>query len=135
MNHNRVLWVLQWVFGLYFIAFGVMHFVVPEGLPQPLEWMYDLDETLHYVTGVAEILGGLGLILPGLTGVALDLTPWAAVGLGVVMVGAMIYHSGRGEILNIVLNVVVAAIMAYIAYGRWHLSPLRADTGPARESV
>ena len=124
MNHNRVLLVLQWVFGLYFIAFGVMHFVVPEGLPEPLEWMYDLDQTLHYVTGVAEILGGIGLILPGLIGAAPELTPWAAVGLGLVMVGAMIYHSGRGEILNIVLNVVVAAVMAYIAYGRWRLSPL-----------
>jgi len=135
MNHNRVLLVLQWVFGLYFIAFGVMHFVVPEGLPEPLEWMYDLDQTLHYVTGVAEILGGIGLILPGLIGVAPELTPWAAVGLGVVMVGAMIYHSGRGEILNIVLNVAVAAVMAYIAYGRWRMSPLQADTGPARETV
>lgn len=135
MNRNRVLRVLQWVFGLYFIVFGVMHFVVPEGLPEVLEWMYDLDPTLHYVTGVAEILGGLGLILPGLTGVAPDLTPWAASGLGVVMVGAMIYHAGRGEILNIVLNVVVAAVMAYIAYGRWRLSPLQADAGSARESV
>jgi uncharacterized membrane protein len=127
MNHNRVLWVLQWIFGLYFIGYGVMHFVVPVGLPELLDWMYDLDPTLHYVSGVAEIIGGLGLILPGLTGVMPELTSWAAVGLGLVMVGAMIYHAGRGEIINISLNVVVAAVMAYIAYGRWALSSFPAD--------
>ena len=127
MNHNRVLWVLQWIFGLYFIGYGVMHFVVPVGLPELLDWMYDLDPTLHYVSGVAEIIGGLGLILPGLTGVMPELTSWAAVGLGLVMVGAMIYHAGRGEIINISLNVVVAAVMAYIAYGSWALSPFPAD--------
>jgi uncharacterized membrane protein len=126
MNHDRILWVLQWVFGLYFIAFGVMHFAVPEGLPQTLEFMYDLDDTLHYVTGVAEILGGLGLILPGLTGISPELTSWAAVGLALVMTGAIIYHSGRGEFLNIVLNVIVGGAMIYVAYGRWRLAPLRA---------
>ena len=133
MNHNRVLWVLQWIFGLYFIGYGVMHFVVPVGLPELLDWMYDLDPTLHYVSGVAEIIGGLGLILPGLTGVMPELTSWAAVGLGLVMVGAMIYHAGRGEVVNIVLNVVVAAVMAYIAYGRWALSPFPA--GGARSAT
>ena len=127
MNHNRVLWVLQWIFGLYFIGYGVMHFVVPVGLPELLDWMYDLDPTLHYVSGVAEIIGGLGLILPGLTGVMPELTSWAAVGLGLVMVGAMIYHAGRAEVINIALNIVVAAVMAYIAYGRWALSPFPAD--------
>lgn len=123
MNHDRALPWLQWVFGLYFIGFGVMHFVVPEGLPGPLEWMYDLDDTLHLVTGVAEILGGLGLILPGLTGIMPELTSWAAIGLAVVMAGAVVYHAGRGEILNIVLNVVAGGLLAYIAYGRWRLAP------------
>ncbi|MGH8944670.1 MAG: DoxX family protein [Acidimicrobiia bacterium] len=126
MNHNLILWVLQWAFGLFFVGFGVLHFMVPEGLPAILDWMYDLDPTLHYVTGAAEMLGGLGLILPGLTGVMPGLTPWAAVGLAAVMVGAMIFHASRGEIINIVLNVVDGGIMVYIAYGRWRPAPLRA---------
>lgn len=125
MNHNTVLWVLQWLVGLYFIAVGVMHFVVPEGLPAMLEWMYDLEDNLHYISGTAEILGGLGLILPGLTKIAPQLTVWAALGLIVVMVAAIIWHAGRdGEVQNIGFNVVNIIVLSYIAYGRARLSPL-----------
>lgn len=123
MNHNRILWILQWVFGLYFIAVGVMHFVVPEGLPGPMEWMYDLSDTVHAITGVAEILGGLGLILPGLTGIRPELTVAAAIGLLLLMVGALVWHVGRGEYQNMGFNVVNALVMFYIAYGRARLAP------------
>ncbi len=126
-THNRVLWVLQWVFGLYFIAVGVLHFIVPEGLPAQMGWMYDLSDTMHAIVGVAEILGGLGLILPGLTGIRPELTIAAAIGLLLVMVGAMVWHVGREEFQNIGFNVVNAAVMAYIAYGRARLAPLSAS--------
>lgn len=123
-THHRVLWALQWVFGLYFIGIGIMHFIVPEGLPDLMSWMYELDDTLHVISGVAEILGGLGLILPGLTGTRPELTIAAALGLLVVMLGAIIFHLGRGEAISIGTNVFNAAIMGYIAYGRWRLVPL-----------
>lgn len=126
MSQHRFLWILQWFFGLYFIAIGVMHFIVPEGLPEILSWMYDLDPTIHYVTGTAEILGSLGLILPGLTGTMPELVPLAALGLAVIMVGAIVWHASRGEMLQIGNNVFLLAAMAYIAYGRWRLAPLDA---------
>ena len=126
MGHHRVLWVIQWIFGLYFIAIGVMHFVVPEGLPDLMSWMYELDDTLHIVAGTAEILGGLGLILPGLTGIRPELTVWAAIGLLAVMIGAAVWHIGRGEGISIVTNVFNAIVMAYVAYGRARLAPLPA---------
>lgn len=121
---NTFLWVLQWLFGIYFIVIGVMHFVVPDGLPAPMEWMYDLSDTLHIVSGTAEILGGLGLILPGLTKIRPELTMYAAGGLALVMVSAIVYHASRGEASNIVTNVVIAAVMGYLAYARWKLTPL-----------
>lgn len=121
---HRLLWVLQIVFGLYFVSVGVMHFIVPEGLPGPMEWMYELSDPLHIVAGVAEILGGLGLILPGLTGIRPHLTVLAAVGLVIVMLGAAVWHLSRGEGTNIGLNLVNAAVLGFIAYGRWRLSPL-----------
>ena len=121
---NTFLWILQVFFGLYFIVIGIMHFVVPEGLPAPMEWMYDLSDTLHIVSGVAEILGGIGLILPGLTKIMPELTVYAALGLAVVMVGAVVYHIGREEYQNIVTNLVIAGIMGYLAYARWKLTPL-----------
>lgn len=124
--HDRILWVLQWVLGLYFIAIGVMHFVVPDGLPDVMSWMYELSDTLHYVSGAAEILGGLGLILPSMTRIRPELTPLAAIGLMAVMVGAIIWHVGRDELTNIGFNVVLAVLLGYVAYGRARLAPLQA---------
>ncbi len=124
MTHDRALWVLQWLFGVYFLAIGILHFVVPEGLPAQLGWMYELSDTLHVVTGIAEILGGLGLILPSITRIRPELTPLAALGLIVIMVGAVVWHIGRDELTNVGINVLNAVILAYIAYGRWRLVPI-----------
>ncbi len=121
---NIALWILQIIFGLYFIGIGFMHFVVPAGLPAQMAWMYDLSPTLHWISGTAEILGGLGLILPGLFKIQTRLTWMAAWGLFLVMIGAMVYHISRGEIQNIVMNLVIALIMAFVAYGRMRLRPL-----------
>lgn len=121
---NALLWVLQIVFGLYFLFVGVLHFIVPEGLPELMSWMYELPDSLHLTAGIAEIAGGLGLILPAITGIQPGLVPLAALGLAVVMLGAAIWHAGRGETTQIGLNVVNAAILLFIAYGRWRLKPL-----------
>lgn len=121
---NILLWILQIVFGVYLFFVGIMHFIVPPGLPNLMSWMYDLSTTLHLISGIAEILGGLGLILPGLFRIQTRLVPLAAAGLALVMVGAMIYHIPRGETFNIVNNLVLALLLAFIAYGRWQLKPI-----------
>ncbi|HEX9890298.1 MAG TPA: DoxX family protein [Nitriliruptorales bacterium] len=125
MTENRLLWVLQVALGVQFVAVGILHFIVPEGLPATLEWMYDLSDTLHAISGIAEILGGLGLILPAATKILPQLTVAAAAGLVLVMVGAVVYHIGRGEIFNVVGNLILAALLAYVAYGRWQREPIR----------
>lgn len=122
---NIVLWVLQIVFGLFFLFVGVMHFVLPPNLPAMMGWMYELPSSLHVVSGILEILGGLGLILPGLFRIQTRLTPLAALGLVFVMVGAAVWHITRGEAQNVVQNLVVAALLGFVAYGRWKLSPLK----------
>jgi uncharacterized membrane protein YphA (DoxX/SURF4 family) len=122
---NILLWVLQVILGVYFLSIGVMHFNVPPGLPAPMSWMYELSPALHVISGIAEILGGLGLILPGLTRIQTRLTPLAGAGLVLVMIGAAVFHISRGEFQNIVMNLVIAAIAGFIAYGRWKLRPLK----------
>lgn len=122
---NTVLWVLQWLFGIYFIAIGVMHFIVPDGLPAMMEWMYELDDTLHIVVGIAEILGGIGLIVPSITRIQPQLTVYAAAGLVLVMVGAIVYHAGRGEGPSIATNVIISALLGFVAYGRWKIAPIQ----------
>lgn len=125
---NRLLWVAQIVTGLFFILVGINHFVVPEGLPDMLSWMYDLSPAMHTLTGVAEILGGLGLILPAVTRKMPWLVPIAAIGLGLLMVGAIIYHVGRGEYSNIASNVLWVAVLGFIAYGRSKRYPIQPRT-------
>lgn len=122
---NILLWVLQIFFGLYFIAVGIMHFVLPPGLPAQMTWMYDLHPALHAVSGIAEILGGLGLILPAVTRIQTRLVAWAAAGLALAMLAATIWHIPRGETLNMVLTLINAGVMAFIAYGRTRLAPLK----------
>jgi uncharacterized membrane protein len=122
---NILLWILQIVFGLYFTFVGVMHFVLPPGLPPMMGWMYELPTWLHVASGVPEILGGLGLILPAVTRIQTRLVAWAALGLAVVMLGATVYHIPRGEIVNMVITLFNAAVMGFIAYGRFRLAPLK----------
>ena len=93
---SRRVTTIPWVFGIYFVAVGILHFVVPEGLPAFMAWMYELSDPLHAVAGTAEIFGGLGLILPRLISVAPRLTGAAASGLSLVMVGAAAWHGSRG---------------------------------------
>lgn len=121
---NKVLWALQWLLGVYFIAVGVLHLVVPEGLPEPVSWMYDLNDTQHLLSGTAEILGGLGLILPSVTRIAPWLTPVAAVGLMIVMIAAIFFHIGRDEMANVGVNVLNILVLGYLAYGRARLAPI-----------
>ena len=121
---NRLLWALQVLLGIYFIAVGVLHFIVPSALPAPMSWMYELSDGIHYISGAAEILAGLGLILPGLTRIQTRLTPLAGVGLALVMIGAIVWHTQRGEFQNIGMNLILGILAAFIAYGRWKLHPL-----------
>jgi hypothetical protein len=80
--------------------------------------------TLHTISGAAEILGGLGLILPAVTRIQTRLLAWAAAGLALVMLAASIWHIPRGEYMNIALTLVNAGVMGFIAYGRARLAPL-----------
>jgi len=75
---NIILWVLKILLGIYFFFFGVMHFIAPPGLTALMAWMYDLSTTLHTISGLAEIFGGLGLILPGVTRIQTRLVPLTA---------------------------------------------------------
>tara|TARA_B110000977_G_scaffold172888_1_gene225622 strand:- start:282 stop:674 length:393 start_codon:yes stop_codon:yes gene_type:complete len=116
---NKFLWVLQIFFGLYWVAIGITHYILPDGLPAAMAWMYELSPTLHLVSGSLEILGGLGLLLPGFTKRFAFLVPLAALGLAGVMVGAMIWHFQSGTFASTgPLNIVLLLVSVFIAWGR-----------------
>jgi len=121
---HALLWILQVLLSVYFLFAGVVHFVLPPGLPAPMAWMYDLPPVWHIIAGTAEILAAFGLILPGLTRIQTRLTPLASLGLVLVMMGAAGWHLLRQETTNFLGNILVATVAAFVAYGRWRLAPL-----------
>jgi hypothetical protein len=85
------------------------------------------DRTPGFIRTIAllEVLAAFGLVFPGLTGIAQVLTPLAAVGLVVVMVGAARVHLSRGsEAQMAAMNVMLGAIAAFVAWGRFGDWPL-----------
>jgi len=117
---NTVLWILQSLLALAFLAAGGMKLSQPkEKLEASMAWVADVSAPTVRFIGTVEVLGALGLILPAATGVATVLTPLAAVGLALVMVGAVITHARRSESQQIVVNLVLLAIAAVIAWGRF----------------
>ncbi len=66
----------------------------------------------------------VGTILPALTGILPWLTSLAAVGLAITMLLAAGFHAMRREYRSIVFNVILLALTAFVAYGRWALAPL-----------
>lgn len=66
---------------------------------------------------------GIGIILPALAGILPWLTPWAAVGLALIMLLAAVFHLVRREYANIVFNLVLLVLAAFVAYGRFFIVP------------
>ncbi len=84
-----------------------------------MAWVRDIPERLTRFIGVAEILGGVGLILPALTGILPWLTPLAAAGLAAIQVLAFLFHSSRQEWRNAAANVPLGALAVFVAVGRF----------------
>ena len=124
-----VLWIVQWLLGLFFaLGSGAPKLFLPlDTLPMPIP----LPELFLRFVGVAEVLGGLGLILPGLLHIRPGLTPLAAAGLVLVTIGATVYQLAAGQPGNAVFAVVVGLLAAFVAYGRWRLVPLRGSSRPS----
>ena len=115
-------WVAQ-VLGALVFGIHSVTFLVPARARAQLPYARALsDATLRFI-GVVEVAGAIGLILPGLTGIAAWLTPAAGVGLAVVMVLGIVFHIARREWPNVVLNFALGLIAAFVAYGRFALDP------------
>lgn len=122
---NIVLWILQVLVALMFIvhAYTLAFRYDDEQRRERMAYIADLSAPLRNFIALSEFLGGLGLILPAVTGILPVLTAWAAVGLVLIMALAALFHFQRGEYPNIVFNLILLALAAFVAYGRFALEP------------
>lgn len=122
---NTALWIVQILLGLVFGMAGITKITQPkEKLKNMMAWVEDFQPQIVKLIGTLELLAAIGLILPALTGILPILTPLAAAGLVLVMLGAVVTHLRRGEPQVIVINLVLLALAAFIAYGRFVAVPL-----------
>ncbi len=115
-----VLWVLQVVLAGAFLMAGAMKLTQPrERLAPRMQWVDDVSAPAIKAIGALEVAGAIGLVLPGALGVAVVLTPLAAVGLALLMLGAAGLHVRRSEPNFVGINAVLLVLAVVIAWGRF----------------
>ena len=113
------LWIVQGLLAALFLFAGVMKLVMPiESMTQqmPLPGLF-----LRFI-GICEVLGGLGLVLPGLFRIRPGLTSLAALGLIIIMIGAIVLTLKSGGAAQAAIPFVVALLLAFVVYGRRRMS-------------
>jgi uncharacterized membrane protein YphA (DoxX/SURF4 family) len=114
---TTALWIVQGLLVLLFLFAGSMKLIVPIAMltaqmPLPLPGLF-----LKFI-GVAEVTGAIGLILPGLVRIRPMLTPLAACGLLIIMIGATVVTLLAGSVVGALCPLVVGLLCAAVAYGR-----------------
>jgi hypothetical protein len=119
---NVILWAIQILLAIVFLVSGIAKAFRPgEKLRAELP---EFHPGVIRLIAVAEIVGALGLVLPGVTGIDPILTPAAATGLAIVMVGAVTTHGRRRQGKAVAMNVVLLVIAVVVAVGRFGPFPL-----------
>jgi uncharacterized membrane protein len=114
------LWIISGLLAAAFIFAGTNKALRPkEKLVEGLPWAEDFSPATLKLIGVVEVLGGIGLILPWLTGIAPILTPLAATGLFLVQVLAMFVHVRRHELNALPINAILGLAALFVAVFRF----------------
>jgi uncharacterized membrane protein YphA (DoxX/SURF4 family) len=120
-----VLWVAQVLAGLTFLLAGFIKTTRPiPTLAKNMSWVNSFSPPFVRFIGAVEFLGGLGLIVPAATGILAWLTPLAAAGLAIVMLGAVVYHLNHHEYSKITPSGVLLVLAVIVLVGRGFILPL-----------
>ena len=117
------LWIIQGLLAALFLFAGGTKLILPldvltsMGSPNQIA----LPGWFVRFIGVVEVLGALGLILPGLLRIRPGLTPLAAAGLVIIMIGATVLTLAADGVAPALIPLVVGLLSAFVAYGRWRL--------------
>lgn len=120
MKPTTRLWIAQSVLAALFLFAGVFKLVTPTDV---LAVQSHMPGAFIKFIGICETLGALGLILPGLTKIRTDLTPLAAAGLVIIMIGAVVTSIAQGAGIASAFPGVVGLLAFYVVRGRWTIQP------------
>ena len=121
---NIGLWVAQALLALVFIGTGVFKLVTPIAtLAGMWPWAGEYP-VLVRLTGILDLCGGIGIVLPALTRIRPRLTVLAALGCAALMAGAIVFHLSRGEGANTPFNVVMLVLALFVWWGRRAKTPI-----------
>jgi hypothetical protein len=121
MKRNVVLWIAQGLLAAVFLMAGVVKLIVPIEsmvMPVPLPGLF-----IRFIA-VCEVLGAIGLILPGLLHIRPGLTPLAAAGLVIIMIGATSITAMGGSVAPALVPFAIGLLAAFVAYGRRRPAPV-----------
>jgi len=118
------LWVVQVLVAVAFLGAGATKLSQPkEKLLENMAWVEDFSQPTVRIIGALEILGAIGVVVPALTGILPWLTPLAALGLVLLMLGAALTHLRRTEYGYIIMNAVLLVLAAFVVWGRFFVLP------------
>jgi len=115
---TTVLWALQGLLAFAFLGAGAMKLMKARTdlIPMGMGWAEDFSDGQVKVIGALELLGGIGIIVPSITGIMPQLAGFAAAGLTLTMLGAAAVHARRGEFPMMVPGFVLGGMAAFVAY-------------------
>ena len=123
---NALLWVLQVLLAVAFLAHGLLFLFPPAAMVEQMNAA--IPRAFQLFLGVAEVLAAVGLTLPGITRVYPWLVSCAAAGIMIVMISATLFHIMRGEVSSAITTAVLLVIATCVAYMRWKVLPIRSRT-------
>ncbi|MFY7829536.1 MAG: DoxX family protein [Flectobacillus sp.] len=112
------LWIAQGILALVLVwAAYTKLFQSLQEAAKMLPWAKD-NIVLLKVTGVIDLLGALGIILPAATRIQPKLTVFAAYGIIALMIIASIFHISRDEVSLISMNIFFLLLAVFVVWGR-----------------
>ncbi|WBB69979.1 DoxX family protein [Micromonospora sp. WMMD812] len=117
---NIVLWIVAALLAVVFLGVGLMKVTRPKEklVASGLGWAETWSAGTVKLIGALEVLAAVGLILPAVLDIAPVLVPLAALGLVLIMIGAVVIHARRKEYPGLVANIVLLVLSAVILWGR-----------------
>jgi uncharacterized membrane protein YphA (DoxX/SURF4 family) len=121
---DALIWIIQSLMAVLFVFHGIAMFNPPPPVQESVIQKMGYSLPLLKVIGTLEVLGGLGLILPSWTRIMPVLSPLAALGLVIIMIGAVVSHARQGEGKQTMATSVVTLLLVFVAVGRFWLATI-----------